>query len=145
MMYYAEPVVVSPGVVSWANGCESCCDLLRQWLWITVLFWASGSESWWIMISRCLWIMVCYAETFLLIVASYTEPVAVKHGVLCWARGCEPCCVKLIQWLWIIVRYDEPMVGNHVVLCWASDCESQCYSEPVVMNHCVLFWASGCE
>jgi hypothetical protein len=33
---YAEPVVVNHGVLYWASGSESQCDILSQWLWIMV-------------------------------------------------------------------------------------------------------------
>jgi hypothetical protein len=81
---------VNHGVLSWACGCESCCVMLSQWLWISmcysvavavnhgVLFWASGCELCCVILSQWIWIMV-----------SYAEPVVVNHGVLCWACGCE--------------------------------------------------------
>jgi hypothetical protein len=106
MVCYAEPVVVSHGVLSWASGCESCCVMLSQWLWIMVYYseplvvihgvlcWASGCEWWGVMLRQWLWIMGCYAE-----------PMVVNHGVLYWASGCELWCAMLSQWLWIMVCY----------------------------------------
>jgi hypothetical protein len=110
---YAEPVVVNHGVLNWANGCESCCVMLSQWLWIMVcyaepvavnhgeLWWASVWASWCVILRQWLGNMVYYAG-----------PVAMYHGVLCWASGCESWCVILSQWLWIMVSYDEPVVVN---------------------------------
>jgi hypothetical protein len=54
MVYYAEPVDVNHGVLSWASCCESWFIMLSQWLWIMVSyaervvvnhgvqFWTSG-------------------------------------------------------------------------------------------------------
>jgi hypothetical protein len=70
MVFYSEPVVVNHGVLFWASGCESCCVILSQWLWIMVCYaelvvvnhgvlcWASGGESWCVMLSQRLWIKV---------------------------------------------------------------------------------------
>jgi len=54
----------------------------------------------------------------------HAEPVVVNHVLLCWASGCESCCVILSQWLWIMVCYDEPVAVSHGLLCCAKDCES---------------------
>ena len=86
MVCNAEPVVVNHGVLCWTSGCESCCVMLWQWLWIMVrynepvgvnhgvLLWGSGCESWWVMMSQWFWIVVCYAE-----------PMILNHVVLLWA------------------------------------------------------------
>ena len=70
--------------------------------------------------------------------------MAVNHGVLCWASGCETLCVML-----------SSVCRNHGVLCWASRCESlrvmlsqwswimMCYSVPVGVSHGELCWARG--
>jgi hypothetical protein len=100
---YAEPVVVNHVELYWASGCESCCVILRKWLWIKL----------------------CYAEQVVVNHVLCWERVT-NHGVLCWASGCESCCVILIQWKWIMVCYTEPVVVKHVVLYWASGCEWCC-------------------
>jgi hypothetical protein len=51
--------------------------------------------------------------------ACYTEPVAVNHGVLCGASGCESWSVILSQWLLIMVCNDEQVIVNHGELCCA--------------------------
>ena len=137
-------MVVNHGELSLASGCESCCAMLNQWLWITVLFWASGRESWCIIQSQWLLIMSCYSE-----------PMVLIHGQLC---GCESWCVILGQWLRIMVCCSEPLVVNHYVLCEAqwlwivmyyaeqSGYESWCAMlSPVVGNHGVLCRTSCCE
>jgi hypothetical protein len=153
MVSYAEPVVVSHGVLCWAIGCESCCvilSLLRfsygvpcraiRYEWYEpmivnydVLWWTSGCESWCVMLSQWLWIHVCY-----------TEP-----------NSCESCCVILSRLCFsygvscraIGYEWYEPMVVNYDVLWWTSDCESWCvmlskwlrvmvsYAKPVVVSH----------
>ena len=52
------------------------------------------------------------------------EPVVVKHGVLCYASGCEFMCA-------IVNR----TVVNHVVL-YRDDCDlvMVCHAEPLDMN-----------
>jgi hypothetical protein len=52
------------------------------------------SKSLPLMLYQRLWIM-----------ASYTKPVDVNHGVLCGASGCESWCVLLSQWC--ITHYDS--------------------------------------
>ena len=91
-------VVVNHRVVCWAEwlwimcyneagGCEWCCAILSQWVWIIV---------WW------LWIMLCYTEPggceSCCIMLSR---VVVNHCVLCWGSGCKSWSTMLSQWLWI--------------------------------------------
>ena len=38
MVIYAETVVVNHGVFCCASGCESCCSILRERLWIMVRY-----------------------------------------------------------------------------------------------------------
>jgi hypothetical protein len=157
MVCYGEPVVGYHDVLCcasgwvlimvslcWANGCESFCVMLSQWLWIMVCYVESW-DSWCAMLSHWFWIMVCYAE-----------PVVVHHGVLFWTSDCESRyvilspvvvnhvvlytvpvvvnqCVILNNWLWFMVSYAGPVVVNHM-----------CYAEPVVMNYSLFWWAS-CE
>jgi hypothetical protein len=52
IVIYAEPVVVSHGVLCWANDCDSWCAMLNQWLWF----------------------MLCYAE--LVVVNHGSQPLA---------------------------------------------------------------------
>jgi hypothetical protein len=116
------------------NGCES---------WVAMLSPVDGNhgvicrpsccESRFVMVSQWLWIMVYNAE-----------PVAMNHGVLCWASGhgmlfwssdCVSWCDMLSQWLCIMVWYSEPVVVNHGVLFWAGCGESWCAMlSPVVVN-----------
>jgi hypothetical protein len=62
---------VNHDVLFCANGYESCCSMLNQWMWIMVCYaepmtvnhgvlcWASNRESCFAMLSHWLWIMVC--------------------------------------------------------------------------------------
>ena len=99
---------------------------------------------------------------------SYSKPVVVNHGEICWASGWESWRIMLCQWLWIMLYYADPVIRNrdvnallvrvnHGELCCASGCKSrwamlsQCLwiivncAEPVVLKHVELSWASGCE
>ena len=162
-----EPVVVNNGVLYWAGGCESWCELwyamLNLWLWSMVCYadqvivshgeicGASSCDSCCVILSQWLWIMVCHAEQLLWIMVFHAEQVVVSHGELSWASGCESCCVTMGQWLLIIVCYSAPVVVNHVVSCWANVCESWCailsqwllimvyYAEQEVVNYAVLY------
>jgi hypothetical protein len=105
---HPEQMVVNHGVLYWAIGYESWCDILCQWLWIRVcyadlevvnggeLHCASGWKSWCVMLCQWIVIMVCNAR-----------PVVVNHGVmtiiLCYA----------LMWFWIMVCYTEPSVTHH--------------------------------
>jgi hypothetical protein len=64
--------------------------------------------------------MLCQS---LLIMAYYTEPVVVNHGVLCGASGCESLCAILNQWLLIMVYITEQVIVNHGELYCASGFE----------------------
>jgi hypothetical protein len=104
MVSYVEPLGVHDGVLYWANGCESWCDILSNWMWI----------------------MVSYNEPMVVNCMCYAEPMVVNHGVLCWATGWESWCVMLSQCLWIMVCYAWSVVVNHVELWWASVSLSWC-------------------
>jgi hypothetical protein len=68
--------------------------------------------------------MDCYAKQRMRIMACYTEPVGVNHGVLYGASGFESLCVLLSQWLLIMVCIAEQMIVKQGKLCCVGDCES---------------------
>ena len=107
MFCYAEPVIgnqvvsvvpvgVNHGELCEVSGCESCCVIMCQYVWLMVRYakqvvWnhgvlccASKCDSCWVMLSQWLWSIV-----------SYAEPVVVNHVMLCWASGCETLWVML--------------------------------------------------
>jgi hypothetical protein len=163
---YAEPMVVNHGLLSWASGCESCCVMLSQWLWITmcyskpvvmnhgVLFWASGCESCCVVLSQWLWITVIMLsqgfESWCVIlnqwlfhnhwfgIAHHDSQPLVQHN----HRDSQPLAQNNTTWFTTtgltIAHHDSVMLSQWL---WIT----MCYSKPVVMNHGVLFWASGCE
>ena len=154
MVCIAVPVVVNHGVLCCVSGCELCCAMLRQWLWIMVCYAEPNScESCCVILSRlCLrYGVLCRAIGY-----KWYEPVVVNYGVLCWTSGCESWCAMATKWLWIMVCNAEQVVASHSELCWASDCESWCVmlsqwllimvclTEPVVVNHGVSYEASCC-
>jgi hypothetical protein len=151
MVSFTEPVVVNHGVYCWASNCE----------------------SWWVLLCQLLWIMVCYAESVVVnyavlclwIMVSCTVQMAVIHGLLCYAIGCESWWVMRRQWLWIVCAMLNQTVVNHAVL-FLADCVwvMVCYAEPLVINdmsqwlwimvfyagpvdvnHGVQCWRSDCE
>ena len=136
--------------------------MLSQWLLImcamlnrtvvnhVVLYWAG-----------CVWVMVCHAEPLVMtdmrqwlwIMVCYAGPVAVNHGVLCCASGCESWCAMLSKWLWIMLYYTCEswwvilsqwlwIMVCYVVTVVVSHGEFWCATD---VNHGVLCWASGWE
>ena len=102
------------------------------------------------MLCQRLWVIVWYVESVLVnyfvlclcIMASYTEPVAVKLGLLCCAGSCVSWCAMLSQgcesWCAMLSR----VVVSYGVSFRAIGCKSY---KPVVVNHGVLYWGSGFE
>jgi hypothetical protein len=130
-------------VLCWANGCESCCAMLSQWVWFMVRYAEQLVVNHGVLYRpKWLWIIVWYAEPSGCESCVILSQVVVNHVVLYWASGCESfcggcesCCVILSQ-----------VVVNHVVLCWVSSCESTCVMlSRVVVNHGVLCLDSGCK
>ena len=58
------------------------------------------------------------------IMACFTEPVVVNHGVLYGDSGCESWCAMLSQWLFVMMCIAEPVAVNHGLICCASGYES---------------------
>jgi hypothetical protein len=109
------PVGVNYGELCGGSGCESCCAIISQLLWI-LLYYADpvdGNHH------------------------VNAVPVGVNHCELCWSSGCETLWVILSEWLWIILCYAERVDGNHGVICCASSCVSLCDTELGV-------WESWC-